>query len=58
MLHQLRAHFFLTLLLKFHLIRDKGSIVNNLLNLARHFHRVTVGFRSGPSRCHGFFQTS
>ena len=31
-------------------------MVNNLLNLASHFHRVTVGFRLGPSRCHGFFK--
>ena len=49
MLNQLKPHFFLTLLLKFHLIGDKGSMVNNFLNLACHFHRETLGFRSGPS---------
>ena len=37
-LHQLKAHFFLTLMSKFYSICDKGSRLNYFFNLGTYFH--------------------
>ena len=50
-LYQLKAHFLLSSLLKFHLICDKGSRINYVLNLASDFYRVTGPLFSGLSQC-------
>ena len=57
-LHQLKAHFFLTLMSKFYSICDKGSRLNYFFNLGTYFHIGTKGFLVSFPYCNNLFYSS